>query len=95
LGHSIRSVMTRTALRKALENAPVGPQGNRLQIALAFTGQRQTAIAEATGLTNGTISQIATGRTRPSLDTASAIARFLGVPVETLFPDNQDRAEVA
>lgn len=78
--------MTRTALQRALDQAPVGPDGNRVRIALAFSGKRQKALAEAIGLSRGTVSAIVSGQHPPTLVTAQAIAEFFGVSIDTLFP---------
>jgi hypothetical protein len=87
---SIRCV-TSNSLRKALDLAPVPPEGNRLRIALALAGQRQTAIREATGLRASKVSRLVRGRLakqplQPTEADAFAIAAHFGVPVQTLWP---------
>jgi transcriptional regulator with XRE-family HTH domain len=44
------------------------------------------ALAAFLGLSPGSISQISTGRRRPSAELADRIARLLDVPAEQLFP---------
>ena len=51
-------------------------------------GLTQRQLADLVGVTDQTISNIERGATMPTLDTARALARVLGIPVEGLFaPD--------
>jgi transcriptional regulator with XRE-family HTH domain len=79
--------VTPNTLRKALDSGPVPPEGNRLRIALALVGQRQTAICEATGLRASKVSRLVRGRlAKRLLQPTAAIAAHFGVPVQTLWP---------
>jgi transcriptional regulator with XRE-family HTH domain len=86
VGSSIHLAMPLQTLQKTLDAMPVGREGNRLRVALAIKGERQNALAEAIGLAPASVSLIVSGRNTPTLETAHAIAAFLGVPIETLFP---------
>jgi transcriptional regulator with XRE-family HTH domain len=88
---NLHSAMTPQTLRKTLDAMPVGREGNRLRVALAIKGERQNALAEAIGLAPASVSLIVSGRNTPTLETAHAIAAFLGVPIETLFPPEVSR----
>lgn len=48
-------------------------------------GLTQRQLAELVGVTDQTISNLERGATKPTLDTARALARVLGVAVEALF----------
>jgi hypothetical protein len=83
--------VTPNALRKALDSTPVPPEGNRLRVALALIGQRQTAIREATGFRASKVSRLVRGKLanrplQPTEAEAHAIATHFGVPVQSLWP---------
>jgi transcriptional regulator with XRE-family HTH domain len=85
--------VTRNALRKALDLAPIPPEGNRLRIALALLGQQQTAILAATGFRASKVSRLVRGKLakrpiQPTEAEAGAIAAHFGVPVKTLWPNS-------
>jgi transcriptional regulator with XRE-family HTH domain len=88
---NLHFAMTPQTLRKTLDAMPVGREGNRLRVALALKGERQNVLAEAIGLAPASVSLIVSGRNNPTLETAHAIASFLGVPIETLFPSEVSR----
>lgn len=48
-------------------------------------GLTQRQLADLVGVTDQTISNIERGATRPTLDTARAIAGVLGISIEALF----------
>lgn len=48
-------------------------------------GLTQRQLADLVGVTDQTISNLERGVTKPTLDTARALARVLGVQVEALF----------
>lgn len=51
----------------------------------------QRELAERSGLERVTVVLIEAGKRHPRVDTANKLARALGVPVEVLFPsDDQD-----
>ena len=53
-------------------------------------GLTQDALAKAVGVSRGFIGQIETGRAEPSLKTAAAIARVLGVDIDDLVAATED-----
>jgi hypothetical protein len=85
--------VTRNALRKALDLAPIPPEGNRLRIALALLGQQQTAILGTTGFRASKVSRLVRGKLakrpiQPTEAEAGAIAAHFGVPVKTIWPNS-------
>jgi putative transcriptional regulator len=57
-----------------------------LMLARMRTGLSQAELAETIGVSRQTISSIENRRSIPSVLLALALARFLGAPVEELFP---------
>lgn len=56
-------------------------------------GIKQEWLAQQTGLPANTISRIVNGRSEPTLRTARAIARVLGVSIEELWPEDGESHE--
>ena len=54
---------------------------------LQASGKTQMDLSRATGLSPARINSLCVGRTRPRIDTATKIARALGVKIEDLFTD--------
>lgn len=54
----------------------------------------QRELSEALHLSTGAIGMYETGKRRPSLSKAIAIASFFNVPVETISFGNKDRMEI-
>lgn len=50
-------------------------------------GMTQSELADRTGVRIGTINRLTRGVNRPSVATALAISKELGIPIEQLFPD--------
>ena len=64
-----------------------GPAAKRLAKAISLAGVTQTVLAEAAGLTQPYVSDIARGRYRTiTVDNARKFARFFGCGIEDLFP---------
>lgn len=83
--------MTQRALAETLAAAEIPPTGNRVGLALLYTGKRQQDLVEALALTPGRVSQIVNGGTT-NLPMAQRIAQFFGVSVEVLFPAQSEVA---
>lgn len=64
-----------------------GPAANRVAKATSLAGVTQTVLAEAVGLTQSYVSDVARGRYRTiTVDNARKFARFFGCGIEDLFP---------
>jgi putative transcriptional regulator len=63
---------------------------NRLQEFRRATGLNQTELGARVGVSRETICNIEGGRHDPSMPLGMALARFLGVPAEDLFPADED-----
>lgn len=59
---------------------------NALVPLLAARGWTDTDLAERAGLDRAHVNQIKNGRALPTVATALALARALGLPVATVFP---------
>lgn len=59
--------------------------GFKLERILRIRGLKQNALARMTGLTQGTISNYACGKTIPSIWQLNQIARALDIPTESLL----------
>jgi transcriptional regulator with XRE-family HTH domain len=60
----------------------------RLRAAMDFSGLRQNALAEKAEFHQGYLSELLAGKSRlPSIAHAARLARALGVPLESLVPD--------
>lgn len=70
---------------EALRSLPVDALPNKLAIARRMLNLNQTALAEAAGLSQPTISDAEAGRPI-MLPTAQAIADAIGAGVDVLFP---------
>lgn len=82
----VTGVMTTDHL-EALRAVPAGLIPNRLPIAIAFARVTQTAVCEATEISNARMSAIVNGK-RPAVtvDEAAKIARFFECRIEDIFP---------
>lgn len=60
---------------------------NRVRDLRLERGLSQEALARKAGLSLGAVRQVETGRRRPRLRTARAIAHALGVSVDEVFPE--------
>ena len=60
---------------------------NPVRVFRRFRELRQAELAEAAGIRQGYLSEIERGAKAPSLATARALARALGVDLELLLPD--------
>lgn len=58
---------------------------NNLRVARKAAGLEQEELASRSGISQGTISRIERGSPAPSVETALALARALGLTVEDLF----------
>jgi DNA-binding Xre family transcriptional regulator len=77
----------------ALRAVPLGAMLNKLRIALALTGARQSDLVEEAGLDPAHVSRIVNGKyTSIDLETTRKFADFFSCQIEDLFPA---RAEVA
>lgn len=72
-------------LLKALRALPADPQ-RRVRVALAYRGHTQTQLARGAGVDPGILSNALNGNRDLTPEQTSAIARFLDVPVDALFP---------
>jgi transcriptional regulator with XRE-family HTH domain len=66
-----------------------------LKIAIVTSGLTMREVAARIGCHHDEISHMANGRRRPKLDRALALARLLEMPVEELFPLDDERLERA
>ena len=57
-------------------------------------GLTQRQLADLVGVTDQTISNLERGANSPTLDTARALARVLGIPVEALFASETPTTDV-
>lgn len=63
---------------------------NRLRLALALTGAKQTDVAEETGIPAPNLSGIVTGRQAGThVETARKLANYFGCRIEDLFPGRE------
>ena len=62
--------------------------GNRLKSAMRTRGVTQVELAKSLGLTQGHMSHLVTGRRKPSLQLAEAIARELRMTQQELMGDD-------
>jgi transcriptional regulator with XRE-family HTH domain len=67
------------------EGASAAPLGQRIRELRSTRGLTLTALADETGLSTGLISQVERGLSDPSLETLRRIAKVLGVPIFSLF----------
>jgi plasmid maintenance system antidote protein VapI len=79
---------------QALRSVPLGAVPNRLPIAFALTGQRQTDACQVLDMTDARMSLLVNGKREASLQEAGKLARYFGCAIEDLFPA-QVQAEVA
>lgn len=84
--------MTCDELRTALAAVPVE---QRLRAAFALTGRSQYDAGRRIGLSQPTISQIATGKREASEAERRGLARFFGLDVVELFGATTPESEVA
>lgn len=71
----------------AMKAVPLGEMPNKLRIALALSGSRQTDIVEETGIAGSNISDLVNGKyTSLTIETARRISQFFGCAIEDLFP---------
>lgn len=69
--------------------------GARLRAAREAAGLTQVQLAERSGRSQATVSQVESGvRARPDTDTQVAFATALGVPVTDLFPRDEAEADL-
>ncbi len=67
-----------------------GAVGQRLREIRAGRGMTLTALAEASNLSTGLISQVERGLNDPSLETLRKVSKVLDVPLFSLFRDDDD-----
>lgn len=79
--------MTKDELRGALSGMPAGPV--RLRAAFMLTRKPQADAGRRLGLSQPTISQIATGRREATERERRALARFFGLEVADLFGESE------
>jgi DNA-binding XRE family transcriptional regulator len=72
----------------ALRSVPLGAMPNKLAVARAMVEADQTDLAEASGLSQPTVSDAEAGRVI-KLPTAQRIAVALGAQVDDLFPSRE------
>jgi putative transcriptional regulator len=70
-----------------LPSGPVVTPAPPLKLLRVARGWRQADLAATAGIARETICRIERGRERPQLETAMALARALGRPVDDLFND--------
>jgi putative transcriptional regulator len=66
---------------------------NRLKVLRAERDWSQAELADRLSVSRQTVNSIETGKYDPSLPLAIKIARLFGLPVETVFVADDDRAE--
>lgn len=77
----------------ALRVAPLGDSPNRLRVAIALAGAKQTDVCEETGFAFSTLSRLVTGANgNPTIETARTFAEFFGCGIDDLFPARQEVA---
>jgi transcriptional regulator with XRE-family HTH domain len=74
---------------KQLRSTQLGETGNRLATALELSETTQMALAEAIGLTQGYVSNVARGKHAVTVENAHKFADFFGCAIEDLFPAKQ------
>lgn len=79
-----------------LRQAPIGEHPNRLRLALALAGIRQTELAADLGLRPVYVSEIVNGRApNISLPRAQQLAAYFGCSVDDLFPSREQVAQAS
>lgn len=82
--------MARLTSRQVRELATWSARGNRLRKAFEMSGATQQEAQEATGLTQGYISQVVNNRYPTiTVDNARKFADFFGCSIEDLFPASE------
>lgn len=82
---SLRSAVTPAVLTE--DRSPSGQLGSRLRQWRKAKGLTQEALAEQVGVSKPAISSWEKGRAQPRPARAAAVAKALGVPVQSLFAD--------
>lgn len=73
-----------------LRQAGFATAGNRVAAAMALLDVTQTAVAEATGLSQGYISDVCNGRQNTvTVESAHKFATFFECSIEDLFPSRE------
>ena len=71
---------------RVLRARPVGANGNHLKAAMTLVDVTQQELAAATGLAQGYISNLATGKHAVTVANAHKFAEYFGCAIEDLFP---------
>jgi transcriptional regulator with XRE-family HTH domain len=74
------------------EDKTGGTVGQRIRDVRSARGLTLTALAEASDLSTGLISQVERGISDPSLETLRRIAKILDIPIFSLFQDQDEDA---
>lgn len=65
----------------------LSPSPNRVKAAMAIAGVTQVQVAQALGITQPAVSDVAIGNySRLALDTARSFANYFGCSIDVLFP---------
>lgn len=79
--------LTPKKLRK-LRQAPVGPAGNRVALAIKLSEQKQGTVATHLALTQSYLSNVCRGRFKDiTVANASMFAEYFGCAIEDLWPN--------
>jgi len=64
---------------------------NRLEALRKEKGIRQEDLAQALGVSRQTVISLEKGKYNPSLALAFKLARYFGMPIESIFDDSDER----
>ena len=67
---------------------------NRLEELRRARGVRQEDVAQALGVSRQTVISLEKGKYNPSLALAFRLSRFFGLPIEEIFDDSDEQAQV-
>jgi len=65
---------------------------NRLEALRKEKGIRQEDLAQALGVSRQTVISLEKGKYNPSLALAFKLARYFGMPIESIFDDSDERS---
>jgi transcriptional regulator with XRE-family HTH domain len=72
------------------EEGEVRRFGEKLRTLRTQRGLTTRELAKALGITNGSVSNIETGKTKPNIDLAHRVATYFGVTTDDLLDDGRE-----